>query len=54
VTTLKDVLERPELLRIELRPKRHGQECRCEDCGYEALGALVEEHPIVSPRGWVR
>jgi len=52
VTTLRDVLANPELLRVALKPRKHGQECRCEDCYFEAIGEEVERRPIggVFPR----
>lgn len=31
-------------------PKQHtGEPDCCEDCYYEALGAVIDKHPIVSP-----
>lgn len=30
------------------RPTDHG--CMCSDCYYDALGEIIEQHPIVSAR----
>jgi tRNA(Ile2) C34 agmatinyltransferase TiaS len=58
---LKDLAKDPTLLdRVWTRPKPVCSKCgsdeiiggECQDCYYDALGKLVEEHPI--PSGGIR
>lgn len=64
-TKLVDLIEHPEILEHLMRDKRVCSICKshldlqesrltdlgevCEDCYFEALGELIEQHPICSP-----
>ncbi len=56
--SLKELAENPRLIDAVRAPKPKCAECgseaivagQCEDCMYDALGKLVEEHPIPSGR----